>query len=100
MVFRLGASAADVEPRTEEIGEDPQRGERRDSEDSPSEARDLSGADDGQEHEDRVDTHGLPMDPRRQDVALELLYHEEREGGQDRDRRGLEKRQDQRGYCV
>lgn len=54
-------------------------------------------ADDGQEHDGRVDAHDLAVDPRRRDVALELLYHDERDGSKDRGRRGLEERQDQRG---
>jgi hypothetical protein len=71
---------AHVESRAQEIEEDSRNGQHRDGEYRPGQAGDLAPADHGEDHEDRVDPDGLPVHPRRQHVALELLYDEERKG--------------------
>ena len=64
----------------EEVEEDPEHGHGRYGEDDADETRDLASGDDGQEDQDRGDPQSVSLNPRRQDVALQLLDCEKHEG--------------------
>src|SRR5918995_2718344 len=60
-----------------EVEEDPQDGHGRHGEDDAEETRDLAPGYDGQKDQDRRDLEGVSLNPRGQDVALQLLNCEE-----------------------
>ena len=64
-------TSSSTKASSEEVEEHPEHGHEGYGEDRAEEARDLTPDDDGQEDQDRGDLQGLPLNPGRQNVALQ-----------------------------